>query len=401
MRQKRRIPLLKDHHNHLSFYAFLHDCLSLQAIRDKKDAKAMMQALDKKNLSLVLGWNSGYYDFTEKDLEELPPVIIVNVSLHSFIMSPSAAAVLKTKYPDIVVNHKNGAWYEDHMARMLIFINNLVEPSAEKFEVFFDFLYRKGVYYAEEMLMPGENAGKVYAILQSSPFAERTSFWADPETFKTLSPETQKHINGIKLFTDGALGTRTAAMLHPYIDDGTKGHLVFSDEGLYKAMQDAAALKKAVAVHAIGDRAISQLVEAVRKLTGNGIKFPGIRMEHCQFIDEKTAREAKDLGIVFSMQPNFSTDSTVYSDRLLPFYLETNNPFRMLIDKVGFVPGEDLIFGSDGMPQGAEAALKAALFPPFPGQRLTLEEFTAGYCMPDNSYGSIELEIDDQDVRVG
>jgi hypothetical protein len=72
----------------------------------------------------------------------------------------------------------------------------------------------------------------------------------------------------------------------------------------------------------------------------------------------------------------------------------------MVIDKAGFVPGEDLILGSDGMPHGAEAALHAALFPPFPQQKLTLEEFIAAYCMPDKSYGEINLEIDEDSVKI-
>ncbi len=47
------------------------------------------------------------------------------------------------------------------------------------------------------------------------------------------------------------------------------------------------------------------------------------------------------------------------------------------------------------MPHGAQFALQMALFPPLPTQTLTLEEFVAGYCMPDFTHGSIELEIDD------
>ncbi len=72
----------------------------------------------------------------------------------------------------------------------------------------------------------------------------------------------------------------------------------------------------------------------------------------------------------------------------------------MLIARVGFVPGENLLFGSDGMPQGAEGALKAALFPPLPQQQLTLDEFIAGYCMPDQTHGSIEIEIDERSVNI-
>ena len=77
----------------------------------------------------------------------------------------------------------------------------------------------------------------------------------------------------------------------------------------------------------------------------------------------------------------------------------------MLIDEVGFVLGEDLILGSDGMPHGAATALQTSLFPPVPGQRLTLDEFVAGYCLPwgDLSHGSIDVMIDEErrSVEVG
>jgi len=54
--------------------------------------------------------------------------------------------------------------------------------------------------------------------------------------------------------------------------------------------------------------------------------------------------------------------------------------------------------GSDGMPHGVQTALNSAFFPPFPSQKLTLEEFVAGYCMPDMQYGYIS--IDGQEIKV-
>lgn len=167
------------------------------------------------------------------------------------------------------------------------------------------------------------------------------------------------------------------------------------DDELFQQMREASLWGKGVSVHAIGDLAIVQVVRTVRSLRDEGFSFSEVRMEHCQFIDEKTALEAKEMGIILSMQPNFSVDSTVYRDRLPRHYLERNNPFRMLIDKAGFIPGKDLLFGTDGMPHGMEAALQASLFPPFPQQRLTLDEFIAGHCMPDKSFGEIEIEIDE------
>ncbi|MCP4152161.1 MAG: amidohydrolase family protein, partial [bacterium] len=175
-------------------------------------------------------------------------------------------------------------------------------------------------------------------------------------------------------------------------------YLLFSDEALYSEMRRASQLGKGVAVHAIGDLATDQVVRTLGKLKAKGLSFPVVRLEHCQFITEKTAHDAKELGVILSMQPNFNTDSVDYKDRLPAFFIESNNPFRMLIDKTGFVPGEDLILGSDGMPHGPGAALQASLFPPFPQQELTLEEFAAAYCMPDKKHGHIEIKIKNKQV---
>jgi predicted amidohydrolase YtcJ len=396
MIQKIRMPLLKDHHNHLTIYGLLHRCLNLQTVKEKTGAITKMQTLDKETVSVVLGWNSGYFKFTDEDLGCLPPVIIVNISLHNFTMNPGAEERLRETYPEIVANYKNPGWYEDHFPRMMLFLAGLVEPREDVFKCFFDFLYQRGIYYLEDMILSSEAS---YRIINSSPFKGRTAFWADLATFKTLSAAAQKDIKGIKLFTDGAIGAGTAALDHPY-RDGREGYLLHSDDVFYRIVQEAASYKKAISVHAIGNMASARVVRTLKELKHHGSEFPLIRMEHCQFIDEKTAHEAKELGVVLSMQPNFSSDSIDYKDRLFPQYLKNNNPFRMLIDRAGFVPGEDLILGSDGMPHGVEAALKFSLFPRYPQQELTLEEFIAGYCMPDQTHGYIDVELDRESREV-
>jgi predicted amidohydrolase YtcJ len=111
---------------------------------------------------------------------------------------------------------------------------------------------------------------------------------------------------------------------------------------------------------------------------------------------------AKDLGVILSMQPNFNSDSVDYADRLCPRDQEANNPFRMLLDQVGFCCGEDLILGSDGMPHGVEYALQWSLFPPFSGQRLAVEELTAGYgpAPEARSHSVLMVDEDRRQVRL-
>jgi predicted amidohydrolase YtcJ len=178
--------------------------------------------------------------------------------------------------------------------------------------------------------------------------------------------------------------------------------LRYSDKDLFDLIHRFCEIGKPLAVHAIGDRAVRQTIRVVAAVTRTVQNRLPLRMEHCQLIDFESAKRAKDLGIVLSMQPNFSVDSVDYRDRLNDEQCLKNNPLRMLIDRAGFIPGEDLLFGSDGMPHGVEPALQMSLFPPVASQRLTMDEFVAGYCLPDTSKGSIEITIDpeQQTVRI-
>jgi predicted amidohydrolase YtcJ len=132
-----------------------------------------------------------------------------------------------------------------------------------------------------------------------------------------------------------------------------------------------------------------------------GGALPGpVRLEHAQLVTEPQARRARDLGLILSMQPNFSEDSVLYADRLGAGAVAGNNPFRMLIDRVGFRPGADLLLGSDGMPHGLACAAQWALFPSQPGQRLELDELLAGYGTAPDPGGPVALEIDGGSRRV-
>jgi predicted amidohydrolase YtcJ len=394
--KKESIPLLRDHHNHLIIFALFYDCPNLTQIHSKSQAVKLIKDQDHHKVTVILGWNNSYYDFTREELENFPPVVIVNTSLHSFVMNPSAEKSLAGQYPKIVQNYKDSFWFECNLPSILIFLCNQIVPTLEKFERFFGYLEKQGIYYAEEMLMPNEEC---FNILKSSPFFHRTALWADYDTYINLDKNIQEDIRGIKIFTDGAIGTKTAALHVPYTD-GTIGRPLYTEDEFYRMLSSHAKLNKALSIHAIGDKVMSMIISTILRLDKEGIKFPKIRLEHCQFTDLNTAKIAKKLGIILSLQPNFSIDSVTYSDRLSQTYLESNNPLRMFIDDAGFIPGKDLIFSSDTSVNSAQDALKSSLFPPYKQQKLTLEEFIAGYCMPDKSYGEILFFIDQKNSDI-
>lgn len=371
---------IRDHHNHVSLYAALGDAIDLSGTRSEDEAVDLLSGLDRDAVTVATGWHGGRYGFTASRLDAFPPLVVVNVSLHGFILNRAAEAALGPGSPEIVRNWRDPLWCETRLPQILVFLTRAAGIDAGKLAAFMALMAAMGVDRLDDMLIPGE---PFLDLVDGSPCAGRIRCWASPEVFSGLGPRGRARVDGIKLFTDGALGMRTAALSAGYAD-GSAGLLVHTHAGLEDAIRRAAASAGAVSVHAIGDLALAQVVTVLEKLSGEGCAPPRLRIEHAQFIDRPLATRARRLGVTLSMQPNFSSDSEDYADRLSPAQRQANNPFRMLIDEVGFRPGSDLLFGSDGMPHGRLPALRAALCPPLESQRLTLGEFAAGYgCRTD------------------
>lgn len=388
-----RIPLLKDRHSHPLMYAALRGCIDLGTVADKEDALSRIKN-DGEGIAVVIGWNDGWYEFTRKELDALPPCIVFNASFHSHVMNAPARERLDG---DVLFQRlRQTGRVQKSPSVLMKFILHLKPVSPAQLSEFYESLSCRGVWYAEEMLLAGEEE---LDLFQRASLMDRAGFWSDFSTYLELSPPAREMVHGVKIHTDGSLGSKTAKLNHPYATGGT-GFLVYSDGELLSRMEKIAEMGGAMALHAIGDDAIDQVIRMAGELRRAHGPAPEIRVEHAQFISRQAAREAKRLGIVLCMQPNFSVDSEGYGDRLPAGYPERNNPFRMLIDEAGFVPGRDLIFGSDGMPHGVPDAVAMALHPPFPGQRLTIHEFVAGYCLPDTTNGHIDIEVDEENESV-
>ena len=390
-----RLPLLHDHHSHPLLYASFGAALSLESVTKKQDAIELLQnhlTSSKGSLALGYGWRSNQFQWTESDLEQFAPLAIFNLSLHSLVMNRAGAAVLRERYGDDVDKVSDQVWYENNFRTVLNWFANL-NASAQSLKQFFDHLMTLGIYSTEELLLVDEQE---IDLFREAELLNRIKFWSAPETFDSLSSTAQNQVAGIKLFTDGALGARTAAISESYVDaPSNRGMLVYSDAQLKRIVEESQERKNCLAVHAIGDVAIKQIVSTLEKVD-RARSATQIRIEHAQLIDLETARRCKSLGLTLSMQPNFSSDSIHYRDRISEKFCRLNNPFRMLIDEVGFVPGEDLIFGSDGMPHGIESAARHCFLPELESQRVTTAEFVAAYGCGDPTRGTIELEIGDQ-----
>jgi predicted amidohydrolase YtcJ len=126
-------------------------------------------------------------------------------------------------------------------------------------------------------------------------------------------------LRAVKLYSDGALGSRGAALLAPYSDaPHTKGLLFVQDKQMQSMVQKAAAKNYQVNVHAIGDAGNRQVIEALASIPKkHGAKILRHRIEHAQVLELADIPRVAAANIIPSMQPTHATsDMNMAEDRV-------------------------------------------------------------------------------------
>ncbi|NIJ19527.1 hypothetical protein FHS95_001196 [Sphingomonas naasensis] len=151
-------------------------------------------------------------------------------------------------------------------------------------------------------------------------------------------------MGGIKLLADGALGSRGARLKADYADaPGNKGLTFFSDDQLLNRMIRGSMDGFQIAVHAIGDRANQQVLDAIEVLSDTYKGDRRWRIEHAQIVDPKDLPRFGKFGTIASMQPVHQTsDMHMAEARLGEARLVGAYAWRSMLQN-----GSKLAFGSD------------------------------------------------------
>ncbi len=159
-------------------------------------------------------------------------------------------------------------------------------------------------------------------------------------------------LNGIKLYLDGALGSRGATLKQPYADEpGHRGIAITSPAQLRNLMSRAALDDFQVAVHAIGDAANADLLNAIEELSESYTGDRRWRVEHAQIVDPADIARFGEFGIIASMQPlHQASDRLMAEARLGPDRLNGAYAWRSIAKA-----GAKLAFGSDAPVEPADA----------------------------------------------
>ncbi|MET4665202.1 amidohydrolase family protein [Sphingomonas sp. PvP056] len=151
-------------------------------------------------------------------------------------------------------------------------------------------------------------------------------------------------MGGVKLYADGALGSRGAWLKAPYSDaPGQTGAGFMSDDVMRNLMSRAAVDHYQVAVHAIGDRANAEVLGAIDDMVDTYKGDRRWRIEHAQIVDPVDLPRFGKNGIIASMQPTHETsDRTMAEARLGPARLAGAYAWASMLRN-----GATLAFGSD------------------------------------------------------
>ncbi|MHB1354727.1 MAG: amidohydrolase [Anaerolineae bacterium] len=189
----------------------------------------------------------------------------------------------------------------------------------------------------------------------------------------------------VKMFSDGALGPRTAWMLAPYeTEPRTLGIETTPHEEIREAVAKANAAGLACAIHAIGDRAVHEALNTYAACAQTGLRN---RIEHVQIIDPHDLPRLAQFGVIASMQPLHATSDMDIADRHWGARAANAYAWRSILDS-----GAVIACGSDCPVEvidpltGLHAAItrrrpdgSPGLDGWYPEQRLTPEQAVRGY----------------------
>ena len=147
----------------------------------------------------------------------------------------------------------------------------------------------------------------------------------------------------VKLFADGTLGSRTAALLEPYEGSTETGMDLVPPAELARAVAQAAAGGFSVAIHAIGDRAVRSALDAIEASAGALAALAlRPRIEHVQLLDPADRPRFARWGVWASVQPSHCVSDIENAGRGWGARVDRSYPWRSLLEA-----GASVAFGSD------------------------------------------------------
>jgi predicted amidohydrolase YtcJ len=369
------LPGLVDAHGHLMYLAGARLTLNAAGVRSEEAiARMVAEAAAKATRGAWLGgrgWDQNLWPSrafpTKASLDRAAPrnpVVLVRVDGHASWCNSAAlqAASITRDTPDptggIVVKDAHG----EPTGLLVDAAQRLVQraepqPSVERF----DEAVRDAITECLAAGLTGvhEMGATLFALASYRRLVERGQFpfrnyaavagrseetWA---YYRERGPEVigdgQVMVRAFKLLSDGALGSRGAALHSPYCDDPeNRGLLLIPPDELARLTDEAVVRGFQVCVHAIGDRANTLTLDTFEQtlMAHPAARDLRLRVEHAQILAEADIPRFRALGVLPSMQATHCTSDMPWAEeRLGPDRLQGAYAWRSLLDTGVIIAG--------------------------------------------------------------
>ena len=340
---------------------------------DLRGANSYQEALDRvaahyaahpSEWIVGTGWDQNLWEDkqfpTNEALDRLypnTPVVLKRIDGHAIVANKEAIRRVGIKVGDAAIlpgeapirnGMFTGIFLENTADR---FMGAVPEPSTEEMiELILNaavICYKNGLTSVSDAGLPLSSIQLLDSLQQQGHLSLRVDAWIEPseanfERFKAPYRTDRLTVSCLKLYMDGALGSRGAWMLEPYTDDpATSGIRVITDEQFLAYCQKAYNAGLQVATHCIGDAANRNvLTHYARFLKGeNDLRW---RIEHAQIIAPEDFAGFKTYSIVPSVQPTHATSDMFWAINRVGDRLKGGYAWQELKNQLGWLP-----FGTD------------------------------------------------------
>lgn len=314
------VPGFIDSHVHFVWTGVRHFALDLHGVASVADVQALVreQAQQRETAQLILGQRMRTDDFangapTAADLDAVAPdhpVLLQGDTGHLTIANTRAmeqfglAEHLSGWHPHGLLTgaaHTAVAWRAPTLFAQQIGWARVFGAAANE-------AARLGITTIHAL--EGDNApddAGVRALLDHAPAlpVHLVLYW------QTMHVDAVRALGlpriGGCIWVDGDMGPHTAALKQPYADQPCScGQLYIGDERLQRFVREANAAHLQIALHAVGDAAVEQVLRAYRHALADTPRADHrLRVEHFEIYDDELLCEAKDLGVSVAIQPAF------------------------------------------------------------------------------------------------
>ncbi len=316
----------------------------------------------KRDVKYLLGDGWDQNDWPEKEFpsnkllsEKFPdiPVVLSRIDYHAVIVNDKAIELLGIKPGDpsipkgeaIIEEGKfTGTFLENTGER---FKTVLPQPTLKEYNEMIESAQRECFKYGlTSVSSAGESLDKIRLLEQfqkSGDLKIRLDVWLSAlkencEAFKRPFRDGLLNFGTLKLYIDGALGSRGALLLEPYSDDpGNKGIRVIGDDELDSYLQWAYNNGFQVATHCIGDAANRIALRAYAKYL-RGPNDRRWRIEHAQVVDPSDLPMFKNYNIIPSVQPTHATSDMLWAAERLGKRISYAYAYKDLLKTNGWLP---------------------------------------------------------------